>query len=146
MIAKKFSLFLIGLTLLTWAAPIWAVTDASEILLPSQSSIFSNNDQRVNLPSGDALTEVIPAIVSNFFYFIGFLIFIALIYAGALLVIGRGNEENTDKAKQILTSGALALALVVMGYAVIFGISSLNFENDPQSQVDEVFPDSNLNQ
>ena len=146
MIAKKLSLILLGLALLTWTTPVWGVTDAAEILLPSQSSIFSDNDNRVNLPSGDALTEVIPAIVSNFFYFIGFLIFIALIYAGALLVIGRGNDENTDKAKQILTSGALALALVVMGYAVIFGISSLNFENDPQSQVDEVFPDSNLNQ
>ena len=128
------------------SAPNSPARDLTQIVLPSEDSIFGGENNGINLPSGDALTEVVPAIVTNFFYVIGFLIFVALIYAGFLLVIGRGNEENTEKAKQILTSGALALALVVLGYAIVYGISTIQFENDPQSQIDDIYTDGQLPQ
>lgn len=126
------------------SAPNPPARDLTQIVLPSEDSIFGGENNGINLPSGDALTEVVPAIVTNFFYVIGFLIFAALIYAGVLLVIGRGNEENTEKAKQILTSGALALALVVLGYAIVYGISTIQFENNPQSQIDDIYTDGQL--
>lgn len=125
--------------------PSAAALDTSDlpILLPDTKTLL-NGDDRVNLPSGDALTEVFPAMVSTIMFAFGFLLFVALIYGGMMLVFSGGNEENLTKAKSIIQWSAFALALLTLGFGVIYGIATLNIFEDPQSENDVLFPDAPL--
>lgn len=117
------------------------VEDDVNILLPSQQDIIENQDPdgRVSLPGGDFLGEIVPAIITNVLYVTAFLIFIAFMYGGVLLVIGRGNEEAVTKAKNIIIYSAVALALLSLGYAIVYGIANLNLTDNQDSNGDEVF-------
>lgn len=114
-------------------------------LMPDEKSFIEDQDSqgRVSLPNGDFLGEIVPAAVTNIMYMVGFLIFIALMYGGTLLVIGRGNEEELGKAKNIILYSAISLVLVSLGYALIYGIATLRLSNDATDNTDEVFSDTN---
>lgn len=131
----------------SWIPSAYAATnveDKLDLLLPGQEEFIEDQDdkKRVSLPSGDFITEILPAIVTNILFAIGFLVFIAIIYGGILLVIGRGNEESTTKAKQIIIYSAIALGLVATGYAIIYGIATLNLKNDATTDSDDVFTEA----
>lgn len=115
------------------------------ILMPNEKTMIEDQDAqgRVGLPNGDFLGQIIPAAVTNIMYLVGFLIFIAFMYGGTLLVIGRGNEDELGKAKSIILYSAIALTLVSLGYAIIYGIATLQLKNDPTSTTDEVFSNTN---
>lgn len=117
------------------------IEDDLEILLPSQQDTIENQDpdKRVSLPGGDFLGEIVPAVITNALYITAFLIFIAFMYGGVLLVVGRGNEEANTKAKSIIIYSAVALALLSLGYAIVFGIANLNLTDSEDTEIDEVF-------
>ena len=130
----------------SWLIPsAYAVDDEDvEILLPNQQKLIEEQDDqgRVSLPGGDFLGEVVPAIITNIMYVVAFLIFIAFMYGGVLLVIGRGQEESLTKAKNIMVYAAIALALVSLGFALVYGITTLNLTEDEESTSDDVFVDT----
>lgn len=119
------------------------VEDDINILLPNQQTMIGDQDPegRVSLPGGDFLGEMVPAIITNAMYAVGFLIFIAFMYGGTIMIIGRGNEEEVTKAKHILIYAAIALALVSLGYALVYGITTLNLNKseDTPNPGDNVF-------
>lgn len=117
------------------------VEDDIDILLPSQQDFIEEHDEdnRVSLPGGNFLSEIVPAVITNAMYATSFLIFIGFMYGGVLLVISRGNEEGTEKAKSIMIYTAVALAVMSLGFAIIFGIANLNLTDDEDSEGDEVF-------
>ncbi len=119
------------------------VEEDIDLLFPPERELIEEQDTegRVSLPSGEFLQEVVPAAITNVLYFVGFLIFIAFMYGGALLVIGRGNEEYVTKAKKIVTYAAIALALASLGYALIYGIATLQLEEDVTTESDVVYPE-----
>jgi len=121
------------------------VTNDVNTLLPSIKTVIEDQDSqgRVSLPSGDFLNEIVPAAVTNIMYMVGFLVFIGLMYGGTLMVIGRGNEEEVGKAKSILIYSSIALVLVSLGYAIIYGIATLQLNNDTTDSTNQVFTDSN---
>lgn len=127
----------------TWIPKTYAldVEEDLDILLPNQRETIQEQEEqnRVALPGGDFLGETVPAIITNIMYLSGFLIFIAIMYAGVLLVIARGNEEAITKAKSILTYSGVALAMISLGFAFIYGISRLNLEQDEDSESDDIF-------
>ncbi len=115
-----------------------------DILFPSQTEMIEDQDEqnRVALPSGDLVTEIVPAIVTNVLYMVGFLIFIAFMYGGTLMVIGRGNDEMTTKSKTIIIWSGIALILVATGYAIIYGIATLNLTEDPTDESDDIYTET----
>ncbi|MEK9159413.1 MAG: hypothetical protein AAB383_01650 [Patescibacteria group bacterium] len=117
------------------------IEDDLDILLPSQQTIIEDQDpdKRVSLPGGDFLGEIVPAVITNALYVTAFLIFIAFMYGGVLLVIGRGNEEATTKAKSIIIYSGVALVLLSLGYAIVYGIANLNLTDNEDTEIDEVF-------
>jgi Type IV secretion system pilin len=115
------------------------VDDDIDILLPSQQDIIEDQGDGVSLPGGDFFGEIIPAIITNIMYAVAFLIFIAFMYGGTLLVVTRGNEESVTKAKHIVMYATIALILISLGYAIIYGIATLNLEQDEDSTGDDVF-------
>ncbi|MFA6024291.1 MAG: hypothetical protein WC777_03700 [Candidatus Gracilibacteria bacterium] len=117
------------------------IEEALDLLLPSQKDIIEDQDTqgRVSLPGGDFLGEIVPAVVTNVLYATAFLIFVAFCYGGTLLVIARGNEEAVTKAKNIVIYSAIALALLALGYAIVYGIANLDLTDSSNRESDEVF-------
>lgn len=111
-----------------------------DVLFPSQEDFIEQHDDRISLPDGDLLSEVVPAAITNIFYFFGILIFISIMFGGVYLVIGRGNEEMTTKAKNILIYSLVAIAVASLGYAIIYGIATLNLENQ-EGDIDDIYVD-----
>jgi hypothetical protein len=126
--------------------PVYAEKSTIDTLLPSQSEFIADPERGVSVPEGDILNEVLPAVVSNMFYFVGFLIFIGFVYGGILLVIGRGNEEEIGKAKTLVTYSAIALAIMSGGYAIIYGLASLDLTNDSSTDEDNVYTEATQEQ
>ncbi len=120
------------------------VDSAPSILFPDVETMIEEQDDqgRVSLPSGDFLGEIVPSIVTNIMYLVGFLIFIAFVYGGGIIVMGRGNEEEVSKAKNIILYSAIALALVSLGYAIIYGIANLNLNQDSTTDKDDLFTET----
>jgi len=128
-----------------FAPSAYAVSaDDLNVLLPSTEEIIYEQDEmgRVNLPSGDFLNEIVPALVSNVMYLTGLLIFVALVYGGTMVVIGRGNEEQLTKAKSIILYAGIALALISLGYAIIYSIATLKLSQDTSTEDDNVFTET----
>lgn len=117
------------------------VEDDIDILLPSQHDFIEvhDEDNRVSLPGGNFLSEIVPAVITNAMYVTSFLIFIGFMYGGVLLVISRGNEEGAEKAKTIMIYSSVALGIMSLGFAIIFGIANLNLTDVDGRESDEVF-------
>lgn len=128
----------------SWLIPSAYAVDVENdpnILLPDVKTMIEDQDAqgRVSLPSGDFLGEIVPAVVTNIMYFVGFLIFIAFVYGGSIIVIGRGNEEDVSKAKNIILYSSIALGLISLGYSIIYGIATLNLNQDSSTNTDDLF-------
>lgn len=131
----------------SWLIPSAQAVDIKNdpsILLPDVKTMIEDQDAqgRVSLPSGDFLGEIVPAIVTNVMYLVGFLIFIAFVYGGALIVMERGNEEAVTKAKTIIMWSAIAMGLVSLGYSIIYGIATLNLNEDSTTVNDDLYTDT----
>jgi hypothetical protein len=137
------------------APPAYAIESAQaattidnqvEMLFPDQDDLIEEHDDqgRVSLPSGDLVTEIVPAIITNILYIVGFLIFVGFTYGGVLMVIARGNEELTSKAKSIVIYSGIALAVIAAGYAIVYGIATLDLTEDPDSQSDNVYTETSF--
>jgi hypothetical protein len=142
---------------LDWIAPSAYAADDSEDLLnslfPSETDLIENQGgtsdepgRGVSIASGDLIEEVIPALVTNLMFAVGFLIFIGFMYGGVLMLIGRGNEEEVTKAKNIILYSAVALGLLGFGYAIVYGIATLSFEGDANSSLDDVYVELDENE
>ncbi len=110
-----------------------------DTLFPTEKALIEDQTDNVSLAGGDLITEVVPGIITNIFYLTGLLIFISLTVGGIYMVIGRGNEEANTKAKNILIYSLVAMVVLSMGYAIIYGISTLTLGNDENSSTDNVF-------
>ncbi len=117
------------------------VEDDADLLFPSQFELIEQHDpsRRVSLPSGDAFTEIIPAIITNIFYVIGFLVFLGLMMGGIQMIFARGDEGQITKARHIITWSLLAIVIAALGYAVVYGIATLNLNQDERTDADNVF-------
>lgn len=132
-----------------WLAPsAYADQIDVDILFPTETELIESQDptRGVSLPSGDLITEVVPAIVTNIMFAVGFLIFIGFCYGGVLMVVGRGNEEMVTKAKNIVVYSAVALGLLGFGYAIVYGIATISFQEDANSELDDVYVDIDDNE
>lgn len=134
-------------TAIAWLIPTAQAVDVEKdpgLLFPDVNTMIESQDEqgRVSLPSGDFLGEIVPSIVTNIMYFVGFLIFISFVYAGSLIVMERGNEEAVTKAKTIIMWSAIAMALVSLGYAIVYGIVTLNLNQDSTTVNDDLFTET----
>ena len=137
---------------INWLAPS-AMAIEVDTLFPTETDLIENQGgtsdnpgRGVSLTSGDLIGEVIPALVANLMFAVGFLIFIAFCYGGVLMVYGRGNEEMVTKAKNIVIYTSIALGLLGFGYAIVYGIANITVENDANSTADDVYLDLDENE
>ncbi len=115
-----------------------------DTLLPPEKTLIEDQsrDKNVSIAGGDLITEVVPGIITNIFYLTGLLIFISITIGGVYMVTGRGNEEANTKAKNIIIYSLVAMAVLSLGYAIIYGIATITLSNDTNSSSDNVFPEN----
>ncbi len=109
----------------------------NEHLLPSEPALLEygsaeNPDpelpqQTPSLPSGNLLNDIIPATIKILLGIAGSLALIALTAGAFILITARGNEDQINTGKRIITWTVLAMILISISYAIIFGIASLEF-------------------
>lgn len=65
-----------------------------------------------------SIPMAIGKIVGAALAFVGVLFFILMIYGGVLWMTARGNEQQTQKAKDLIVSAIIGLVIVLSAYAV----------------------------
>lgn len=81
-----------------------------------------------NLPTGDFKKEIVPQIIKIFLALAGTVSFGVFVYAGIMLIISQGNEEEITKFKNILIWSIVGLAFITVSYALVRGVMQIAFE------------------
>lgn len=76
-------------------------------------------DSNVGIWTSDRLWDVILWYVDYFMPFLWIFAFVALVYAWFLYVTSAANEENADKAKNIIIYVATWVILVFLSYSIV---------------------------
>lgn len=107
-------------------------TEQLECLLAPQEELIegSRNAQEhaVHLPSGKIDTDFMPFFINTGLSIMGTLIFVALLYAGFLMIFSQDNEESINKGKKILINIVVGAAVAAIAYAVIYGVANLDLD------------------
>ncbi len=130
---KKLTLKTIGKILGVLLVAVLLVNFAPETL--ANNAALSEGGQGLAIPTGDAqlssdirqdrsLGELITLMVNFFTGFLGFIAVIVFIYAGVLMVVAGGNDEQITKAKKIMTYAAIGLLVVILSFSIVSFITS----------------------
>lgn len=82
------------------------------------------------LASGDLRAEIIPDIIKMILKLVGVLALGLLLYAGVLMVLRDGDEENISKARKLVIWALVGIVVVVLAYAIVDAVVDLNFERN----------------
>lgn len=98
-------------------------------ILPSIPGVVNQDPSKGvgSLPRSDLKTQIIPQAIRIFLMFVGSVSFIIFVYAGIMLVIAQGNEEEITKFKNILIWSLIGLLFITLSYGIVSGIMRLSF-------------------
>lgn len=91
----------------------------SESILPTQLG----KDQ--GMATADLKTGIVPQAIKIVLALAGVVSFGIFVYAGIMLVIAQGNEEDVTKAKSTFIWSLVGLAFITTAYALVRGIMQL---------------------
>lgn len=74
------------------------------------------------LPTSDLKTEILPQLIKIFLGFVGTISFGVFVYAGVMLIISQGKEEEITKFKNILIWSVVGLTFIITAYALVSGV------------------------
>lgn len=107
-------------------------------LLPSQEALFDrsrradldqsgtiDDDERIRLADGDLEQDLIPRLVSILIGFSSVLIMIFFVFAGARLILSRGDEEAMTKTKQLIVQTLIGTILIVASFGIVVSVIRL---------------------
>ena len=66
-----------------------------------------------------SLFDIVTGIVNTVLYFLGAIAVLLFLYAGWLWFSSRGNKDQIDKAKKIMISAVIGLAIIFSSYAIV---------------------------
>ncbi|MBI2638800.1 hypothetical protein HYW83_04395 [Candidatus Peregrinibacteria bacterium] len=135
MIKRIFAIALLSI-MLFWAMP--AALAAAEPS-PAEKKINEKLDELLpkgvvhektseGLPTGDFKKEIIPQAIKIVLALAGTVSFGVFVYAGVMLIISQGNEEEITKFKNILIWSIIGLIFITTSYAIVSGVMKLSFE------------------
>ena len=80
-----------------------------------------------SLPSSDLATGIVPQAIKILLALTGTVSFIVFVYAGIMLIIAQGNEEEITKFKNILLWSVVGLVFIGAAYALVSGVLQISF-------------------
>ena len=81
------------------------------------SSFFSQAAQPTGVPVG-SVESIAGTIIRGALTGVGLIFFILMIYGGFLWMTARGNDDQVEKARNIITAGIIGVAVIVAAYAI----------------------------
>lgn len=133
---KTFAILFISiLTTLAWSTAVLA--DEASPAAPAEPSgrvagraLLPSDEvgNKINLPKGHFKKQIIPSAIKMILAITGTVSFGVFVYAGVMLIIAQGNEEEITKFKNILIWSAVGLAFIMASYAIVTGIMQLVFK------------------
>lgn len=78
------------------------------------------------LPKG-TWQEVLTSVIKFILMIAGTLTFVSFTVSGVMMVVARGEDEALGKAKNMILWSIVALAVIAASYAIVTGISQLDF-------------------
>jgi len=113
------------------ALPVFAA--AEDEILPKET-ISNVNPKTGNstggqlLPTGNLKKDVVPQAISIALALGGTVSFGVFVYAGVMLIIAQGNEEEITKFKNVLIWSIVGLIFITVSYGLVRGIMQLVFK------------------
>lgn len=90
---------------------------------PAHAQLISTEDNPENVAgatnSEGSFRTLARTIVNFFLYFLGFVATVMIIYGGVLYVTSAGEDENTGKAKKILTYAIVGIIIILLSFAIV---------------------------
>lgn len=62
--------------------------------------------------------KIVSTVLNMMLSFIGVIFLISMIYGGFLWMTARGNDEQVNKAKNIMTTAVIGIVIIVLAYAI----------------------------
>lgn len=126
---KRF-LLLIGLLIFIalHAAPGAYAAEESRAKNILPEGIVKEGSGKEILPTFRLKEDVVPKSISIVLALAGSVSIAVFIYAGIMLLIAQGNEEELKKFKDILVWSIVGLAFITLSYALIRGIMQIIFK------------------
>ncbi len=112
--SKSFALLLISYSLLLVAIPVLAATAPDYGLQETASSAGLSTDG--NLPA------LVGKIIKTGLGLLGILFFLLTVYGGLIWMKARGNDKEVERAKEIITSAVIGLAIIAAAYAITVSV------------------------
>lgn len=69
-------------------------------------------------PTAESVAKTIGTLMKPFLLLIGFVLFVFIVYAGAMWATSAGNDEKIGKAKKIIASAIIGLVIVMGAYFI----------------------------
>ncbi|MBD3311356.1 MAG: hypothetical protein GF349_02565 [Candidatus Magasanikbacteria bacterium] len=80
--------------------------------------------QQARVDDKAELSEVVGSIINGALTLVGLVFLVLMVYAGYLWMTARGNEEQVEKSKKIITASIIGLVIVVSAYAITTFVTS----------------------
>ncbi len=104
-----------------------ASAGASLILFASRAALafsvddtgLKNTAKTAGIPTANAsLPALIGVLLNSLLSLVGVVFLVIIVYGGFLWMTARGNEQQVDKAKNLITSAVIGLIIIAGGYAI----------------------------
>ncbi|NUM25911.1 MAG: hypothetical protein HUU49_04865 [Candidatus Buchananbacteria bacterium] len=90
---------------------------------PAKQKLDAQNEAflaETGLGTQTSLSLMVSAIIRVFLSFLGVIFVVLIIYAGFMWMTSAGNEDKISKAKKIMASAIIGLAIVLAAYAITY--------------------------
>jgi len=120
----------------TPATPPSTTINPSDLLRPYNYTSGGSNDpgsskiaivKNISDQTQGTWQQILGNVIKFILAITGTLAFISFTAGGILMVSAQGKEEQIKKGKQVLIWSILALAIIATSYALVLGVSSLQF-------------------
>lgn len=88
---------------------------------------ITTTDYIASLPEEETPGDILGQLIYYALVLANVLAFISFIAAGLFMIVSQGNEDETGKAKKIITYTIIALVICATALALVTGATKLNF-------------------
>jgi hypothetical protein len=96
------------------------VQAATQLVDPNVLNQDTEFIKETGLGTKVSLGDVVSRIIKILLSFLGVIFFLLMVYAGFTWMMAAGNEEKVTKAKKIMASAVIGLAIVIAAYTITY--------------------------
>jgi hypothetical protein len=87
--------------------------------LTARAALINPNDRPPDIPATTNIRTAVIRVINYLLSFVGLIAVAFLIYAGFLYLFSGVSEENTKKAKEIITNVVIGIIIILMAWVIV---------------------------